>query len=60
MQGMNNFFGKFMAETSPITDLEQQSELMTCTQSTTLSNVPNIADEDQIWSLYFDGSKSKE
>ena len=49
-----------MDETSAIIDLEQQSELMTCTQSTALSNVPNTADEAQIWSLYFYGSKYKE
>jgi ribonuclease HI len=60
MQGMNTFFGNFMTETSPITDPEQQSELMTCTQSSALPNVPNTVDEAQIWSLYFDGSKSKE
>jgi hypothetical protein len=60
MQGMNTFFGNFMAETSIITDPEQQSELVTCTQSAVLPNVPNTADEAHIWSLYFDGSKSKE
>jgi ribonuclease HI len=60
MQGMNTFFGNFMAETFTITDSEQQSKLMTCTQSKTLPNVPNTVDEDHIWSLYFDGSKSRE
>jgi hypothetical protein len=60
MQGMNTFFGNFMAETSIITDLEQQSKIVTCTQSASLPNVPNMADEAHIWALYFDGSKSKE
>jgi hypothetical protein len=31
MQGMNAFFGNFMEETSPITNPEQQLDLMTCT-----------------------------
>jgi ribonuclease HI len=60
MQGMNTFFDNFMAETSTITDPEQQSELRTCTQSTVLSKVSHTADENHIWSLYFDRSKSKE
>ena len=33
---------------------------MTCTQSTAFLNMPNTIDEAQIWSLYFDRSKSKE
>ena len=57
---MNTFFSNFMAETSTITDPERQSKLVTCTQSATLPNVFNMADEAHIWSLYFDGSKSKE
>jgi hypothetical protein len=60
MEGMNTFFSNFMVKTSPIIDPEQQLELMTCTQSTALPNVPNTTDEAQIWSLYFDGSKYKE
>jgi hypothetical protein len=60
MQGMNTFFGNFMAKTSIITDPKQQSKLVTCTQSIVLPNVSNTADEAHIWSLYFDGSKSKE
>ena len=32
---------------------------MTYTQSSALPSVQNTADENQIWSLYFDGSKSK-
>jgi hypothetical protein len=31
IQGMDTFFGNFMAETSTITDPEQQSKIMTCT-----------------------------
>jgi hypothetical protein len=60
MQGMNTFFGNFMTEISPFTDPRKQSELMTCSQSLALPNVPNTSDEAQIWSLYFNGSKSKE
>ena len=60
IQGMDIFFGNFMAETSTITDSEQQFEIMTCTQSTTFSQWSHTSDENQIWSLYFDGSKSKE
>jgi len=60
MQRMNTFFGNFMVETSIVTNPEQQSELVTCTQSTILPNVSNMDDESHIWSLYFDGSKSKE
>jgi hypothetical protein len=60
MQGMNTFFGNFMTEISPITDPGQQSEVMTYTQTSSLPSMPNTADETQIWSLYFDGSKSKE
>jgi hypothetical protein len=60
IQGMDTFFGNFMAETSTITNQEQQSEIMTCTQSTTFSQLSHAPDKNQIWSLYFDGSKSKE
>jgi hypothetical protein len=48
MQGMNTFFGNFVAETSTITDPEQQSELMMCTQSIVLSKVSHTADENHI------------
>jgi len=37
IQGMDTFFGNFMAKTSTITDPEQQSEIMTYTQSTSFS-----------------------
>jgi hypothetical protein len=59
-QGMNTFFGNFMTEISTITNPEQQSEISSHTQITTLKNDPNIVDDDEIWSLYFDGSKSRE
>jgi ribonuclease HI len=49
-----------MAETSTITDPEQQSEILTYTQPTTSSQWSHTPDKNQIWSLYFDGSKSKE
>jgi hypothetical protein len=60
MQGMNTFFGNFMTEISPITNPGQQSKVMAYTQTLALPNVPNTVDEAQIWSLYFDRSKSKE
>jgi hypothetical protein len=60
IQGMNTFFGNFIAEISPITDLGQQSEVITYTQIAALPSMQSIIDEAQIWSLYFDGSKSKE
>jgi hypothetical protein len=59
-QGMNTFFGNFMIEIYSITNLEQQSKVTAYTQTTTLSSTPNIANDEQIWSLYFDGSKSRE
>jgi hypothetical protein len=59
-QGMNTFFGNFMTEISSITDPGQQSEIMTYTQTSALPSMPSTTDEAQIWSLYFDGSKSKE
>jgi ribonuclease HI len=33
---------------------------MTYTQTSAFPSMPSTADEAQIWSLYFDGSKSKE
>ena len=44
MQGMNTFFGNFMTEISPITDPMQQSEIITYTQTSSLTNVPNTTD----------------
>ena len=60
VQGMDTFFGNFMAEISPINNLEQQSEILACTQPTTSIQQSCEPDENQIWSLYFNGSKSKE
>ena len=37
IQGMDTFFGNFVAKTSTITDPEQQSEILTYTQPTTSS-----------------------
>jgi hypothetical protein len=59
-QGMNIFFRNSMTEISTITNPEQQSEILAHTQITVLKNDPNIVDDDEIWSLYFDGSKSHE
>jgi hypothetical protein len=59
-QGMNTFFGNFMTEISSITDPGQQSEVTAYTQTPSLSNTPSTANDAQIWSLYFDGSKSRE
>jgi ribonuclease HI len=60
VQGMDTFFGNFMAEISPIKDPEQQSEILACTQPTASIQQSGEPDKNQIWSLYFDGSKSKE
>jgi ribonuclease HI len=57
---MNTFLGNFMTEISFITNPEQQYEISSYTQMKTLANKPNIVDDDQIWSLYFEGSKSQE
>ena len=57
---MDTFFSNFMVETSTITDPEQQSEITKCTQSTSFSQWSHASDENQILSLYFDGSKYKE
>jgi hypothetical protein len=62
-QGMNTFFGNFVAELSTIADPNQQSEISVCTQVSTSKNDVNIVnscENDEIWSLYFDGSKSRE
>jgi hypothetical protein len=60
IQGMDTFFGNFMAKTSTITNLEQQSKILTYMQPTTSSQWSHATEKNQIWSLYFDGSKSKE
>jgi hypothetical protein len=60
IQGMDTFFGNFMDKTSTITNPEQQYEILTYTQPTSSSQWTHATDKNQIWSLYFDGSKSKE
>jgi ribonuclease HI len=60
VQGMDTYFGNFMAEVSPINDPQQQSEINTHTQPTASIQQSCESDANQIWSLYFDGSKSKE
>jgi hypothetical protein len=49
-----------VAEIYTITDPEQQSKVMTYTQPTTSSQWSHATDDNQIWSLYFDGLESKE
>jgi ribonuclease HI len=60
VQGMDTYFGNFMAEVSPINDPQQQSEIKAFTQPTASIQKSCEPDKNQIWSLYFDGSKSKE
>jgi ribonuclease HI len=60
VQGMDAFFGNFMARASAITNLEQQSEIVAYVQPTASTQRSHTPDKNQIWSLYFDGSKSKE
>jgi ribonuclease HI len=60
VQGMDTFFGNFMAEASPIINPEQQSEIVAYMQPTASMQQSHVPDGNQIWSLYFDGSKSKE
>jgi ribonuclease HI len=49
-----------MAETSAIIDPEQQSEIVAYVQPVVSTQWSHAPDKNQIWSLYFDGSKSKE
>jgi hypothetical protein len=60
VQGMDTFFRNFMAEVSPINNPEQRSEIVAYMQPTTSIQQSHEPDGNQIWSLYFDGSKSKE
>jgi hypothetical protein len=60
VQGMDTFFDNFMAKASPITNHEQQSEIVAYVQRTSSTQRSHVLDGNQIWSLYFDGSKSKE
>jgi hypothetical protein len=49
-----------MAEASPITNLEQQFEIVAYMQPTASMQRSHVPDANQIWSLYFNKSKSKE
>jgi ribonuclease HI len=60
VQVMDTYFGNFMAEVSPIKNPQQQSEIKAFTQPTASIQKSYEPDKNQIWSLYFDGSKSKE
>jgi hypothetical protein len=60
VQGMDTFFGNFTAEVSPIDNSQQQSDIKSCTQPTASIQQSCEPDGNQIWYLYFDGSKSKE
>jgi ribonuclease HI len=60
VQGMDTYFENFMAEISPIDNSQQQSEIKAYTQPTASIQQSCEPDQNQIWSLYFDGSKSKE
>jgi ribonuclease HI len=60
VQGMDTFFDNFMVEASPITNPEQQSQIVAYMQPTTSMQWSHVPDGNQMWSLYFDGSKSKE
>jgi ribonuclease HI len=59
-QGMDTFFSNFMAEVSAIINTEQQSEIIAYMQPIASLQQSHEPDGNQIWSLYFDGSKSKE
>jgi hypothetical protein len=52
---MNTFFGNFMTEISTIIDPKKQSEISSHTQITSLKRNPNISNDEEIWSLYFNG-----
>jgi ribonuclease HI len=60
VQGMDTYFGNFMAEFSPINDPQQQAEINAHTQPRASIQQSCESNANQIWSLYFDGSKSKE
>jgi ribonuclease HI len=60
VQGMDTYFGNFMAEVSPIKNPQQQSEIKAFTQPTASIQKSCEPNKNQIWSLNFDGSKSKE
>jgi hypothetical protein len=60
IQGVDTFFGNFMVETYAITNPEQQFEIVAYMQPSFSAQWSQAPDKNQIWSLYFDGSKSKE
>jgi hypothetical protein len=60
IQGMDTFFGNFMAKNSAITNPKQQSKIVAYIQPTVSTQWSHAPDKNQVWSLYFDGSKSKE
>jgi ribonuclease HI len=60
VQGMDTYFGNFTAEVSPIKNPQQQFEIKAFTQPTASIQKSCEPDKNQFWSLYFDGSKSKE
>jgi hypothetical protein len=60
VRGINTYVGNFMVEVSPINNSQQRSEIKAYMQPTTSIQQSCEPDKNQIWSLYFDGSKSKE
>jgi hypothetical protein len=63
IQDMNTFFGNFVAEVYTIADLNQQYEISICTPVLASKhdvNIVNRCENNEIWSLYFDGSISRE
>jgi hypothetical protein len=59
VQGMDTYFGNFTAEVSPIDDPHQQPEINAHMQPTASIQQFCESNINKIWSLYFDGSKSK-
>ena len=65
--GIDTCFGNFQAEKSAFSDLEQQSEILSCSHMITPEEdiipeniVKNSVNSSDFWSLYFDGSKCQE
>ena len=60
---VDSFSGNLEAETSSVQDLEQQSKFLHFTQVSgeiLVLNTSHLDLNNGLWSLYFDGSKSKE
>ena len=60
---VDSFFGNLEAETSSVQDPEQHSKVFHFTQISDeipVRNTTHLDLNDGLWSLYFDGSKSKE